>query len=316
MKLGEFVAPEASKGGIALRHIPQAVASGSIRIEARATAPEGIDSLVVYPADVSFWRHDNKLYNMKQSAADPFLWTVNIPADTAARKADYRIVAFSGDKSVTYPSAIPGTPLDWDYPEPDAFYSVVVTTPDAPAILINPNHPSGHAEAAALGDTGHTWLSRRDATTEQPASYGWRHTPGKTGASVVVKDYVAPIVADAPGLHDKKALVLTLGRDTDVESVEVGFITADGRTFLSRVPMSTAESSPQGFIIRVPLENLSPAPTPLLPIAYPFFTAQTFTPAPDTAPLHIHDVESAIVAVPDMKSGVPSSLSIISLSLQ
>lgn len=320
MKVGEFVAPAASAPALPkVAHTPAAsgLPGGKVRVVARVVAAEPVDSVVIYPSDVSFWREDNKLYAMTRTEDDPYGWTAEVPVWPGAKELSYNIVAYSQGKPATYPAGMSGTPLDWDYPENAPMYRVKIQPADAPAVLISAERGSNLVESGSIPDGQGVWLEYVDGSPLAADALRLNFTPQTDSVTAVVKGYVAPVMSSASGLDGKKRLVLTLDNCEGIEDVEIGLVDSKGLTRSARVSLKAAEKTPWGLRLAVPLEALHLSETLLVPAAYPSFMARTFTPTgvADT-PADLRHTDFVTVSFPGLPAGRPVKADLRSLLLE
>ncbi len=89
------------------------------------------DSVVVFPADVSFWRDYNMLYPLTRTSA--YGWEGILPNP----EIGYNIVVFKEGKAWTFPDGLSGTPLDWDRETRD-YYTPNIARKGEEIVLFNP----------------------------------------------------------------------------------------------------------------------------------------------------------------------------------
>ncbi|MCM1225348.1 MAG: cellulase family glycosylhydrolase, partial [Lachnospiraceae bacterium] len=280
MKLGEFVAPEAKKSEAKPKvfdvYTPLALVSDSMKIDASAVYA---DSLVVYPGDVNFWRNDNKLYGMEKAGEDrPYSWQASVPTPDHIGKYTYRIVAYNGDKPVTYPGAINGTPLDWDFPDDAPSYSVDIINDTAPLPLIVPGREDVFVEAGSIPDAQGAWLQTVESNYSAPAYYRLNFTPTQTDTHAIIRADLSRLIPHDPNITNRKNLHLILAAEPKgVETVEVGVENNRGVSFTAAIPVKEFRKNPNGtFEVSIPLAELKKSKTLLMPAAYPSFTARSY----------------------------------------
>lgn len=111
-KRGTFVMPHVESKGTKVIHAPGPhVTAGINLIEATVLSDSPIDSVVIYPSNVDFWRDDNVLIPMRRTGKHAYQADIEARADSVA----YNIVVFTADGAKTFPGAVEGAPLDWDY---------------------------------------------------------------------------------------------------------------------------------------------------------------------------------------------------------
>lgn len=143
IQVSENVSLENNIDGNYIIHQPSAIheMGEDLKVQAFVFSPNSpVDSVLVYPKEISFWRDDNKsikMDNQYSSENSGRLWEVTIPKDWY-RKGEfgYYIIAYSKGKCVTYPSGNEINPLDWDAHEID-YYSTQVVDKNDEIVLIN-----------------------------------------------------------------------------------------------------------------------------------------------------------------------------------
>lgn len=321
MKVGEFVAPAPvalNSPKVVHQPLAQALPGEKVRIEARAVASQPVDSLVVYPSDISFWKEHNDLFVMTPSDTDPYGWIAELPTWPNADELSYNIVAWVDGKPTTWPGNLSGTPLDWDYPENQPMYTVPLRKADAPVVLMQPRRGSTTVESGSIPAGENVWLRYADNSPLALPSYSMNFTPHASESTAVVKSYIAPVMAAAAGLDGKKELVLTLQeKPQGVEQIELSLVDDKGLTYAASAPLTDLKQTATGFELSIPLTSLKAAPTYLIPVAYPSFTATTFTPAaPAEALPALSNMQFAQIALPGLTPAAPVSIRLTSLQLR
>lgn len=274
--LTEYVAPRNPKEipTIINHKAPQAIVKGSdLIIEAQAFANQPIDSIVVYPTDASFWNKNNHLYRADEMVT--YDYRAVIPAEALAGKDrfDYRIAAFSGGKAVTFPSAVPGTPLDWDAPDGTPLYSTEILSADSPLILLDAATGYDGTELATIPDSwGKVWLSHQRNSPLAENALEIAAKPDDDLLAIMTKEL--PVYPEAL-TRGRKTLKIRLGDVDGTDSLRVMLADTDGITFGTTI---TPEAD---SVIEVPLHTLEVVPTPLVPTPYPTFLSRWFKPEGD-----------------------------------
>lgn len=147
IRLDEFVAPAPSEyPDVRLAHKPPfgPRSRGSVTLTADVAGGEGVDSVMIYPGDISFWRDRNTLYPMTKTAA-PYRYEGEMPLPAHGNDARYWLVAWRSGKPYTFPGGHPGTPLDWDFPDDSPAYDVEIADYADPGRAHRSRHgrPSG-----------------------------------------------------------------------------------------------------------------------------------------------------------------------------
>lgn len=274
MKLGEFVAPEptpAKTPAIVHEPIPAMPRGKKLTISAQATAGTApVDSLIIYPADISFWNDRNTLYPMTPEQGKPFTWTAEIEIPQWRDLAQYNIVAYSDGKAVTYPGAIPGTPLDWDAPGKRDMYSVRIVDTDDPLILFSVRDHDANTEAGTIPDGLGAWL-RTDLKSPLGADTQTLTFNPKSETDIAIfRSYVQPLLSEKNLSHGRDTLVIQAPGTSGITTLEIGFTDADGKSWLAPVTLDDNGKA------EINISSFRPAITDLVPAAYPTFLSRTF----------------------------------------
>lgn len=267
MQVGEFVAPTDKPTDNIVLHTPKALAvpGTTITIEAEVFGSVRPDSVVVYPSDISFWREDNRLYPMKH--VGNYKWQTEMPIEDWKEDLRYNIVVYEEGKPRTFPQNVAGTPLSWDYTEGE-YYQTAIVKPDSEIVLINPSAEFDGTEASSIPDGERYWLRYRNNAPVDNDTYLLTFTPKSDDTKIIVRRNISEIIRSAPGLNDKRQLVVTLSNIEGVESVEIGFAGRNGLTYTTTV-------KPQEEI-RLDLTKLQQSTTYLCPAPFPVFLKREF----------------------------------------
>jgi hypothetical protein len=206
--VGEFVAPAPSVQERTIVHTPTPFAKCGDTLTVKACVLGGeVDSVMIYPSNVSFWREDNELVKMRDCGYQNYEAEVHV----GNRPYDYNIVAFYKDGgAVTYPDGVQGTPLDWDYADGAKMYVTDVYDEHTPATLVDEHDTRGARPGRGADDNG-----------------------------IVLSKYIADIV----GGRDLSKVTVKLGNVTGFNSLYVGFVTKDGFTFKADLTPTLGEQT-------------------------------------------------------------------------
>ena len=273
IQVSEFVMPDnPAEVPLHLNHTPKAAAvkGSDLVIEAQAFAQNPIDSVIIYPVSASFWKNDNRLYRADSVA--PYSYRAIIPAADLAGLTDfgYRVVAYSGNKAKTFPSAASGTPLDWDTPDMTPSYNVPLISADAPMTLFDASVDDDGSELSTIPDSwGKVWLTHRHHAPQRDNAIELAAKPDGPLLAVMTK-----IIPRYPAelASGKKTLKLRLADADGIDSLRVMLADIDGITF-----KATLSPSPAG-VLEIPLDRMTVAPTLLVPAPYPTFLSREYTP--------------------------------------
>lgn len=302
-RIDEFVAPhQRVPQRLAFVHsAPLAVQAGTeMTLRATVCGPEPVDSVVVFPADISFWREDNRLYPMRRSGLMEYEATV--PA------GDYSIVVYCGGRAVTYPGARSGAPLDWDFDtsSDDYRYSPAVYTPGEPVVLIA---PASGLDGVELSTIPGRWEGVGIAFDRRAPlnSDVLRLSLGRElkDHRAVLSKYVGDIVASRSDVTDSRRVYVALGNVAGLDSITVGLVNGDGFTYSATLPVDASRD-----VVSVGIDELSLSPTLLVPEPFPTFLPREFVAEPSAAtPLRLDDLSVVTLSVVP-RGATPSSMEI------
>jgi hypothetical protein len=292
--INEYVAPAPSNPELTVVHTPATnVASGDIlTIRAKAFGKNEPDSLVIYPAEVSFWNDHNTLYRMIKVSEYEYEAQIDIKGKKESR---YNIVAFADGISVTYPGAICGTPLDWDYSGTD-YYRVNVFQSGDPIVLLEPSENDG-SEFSTIPECWNNAYYRY--SKQSPIKRDAMHihiAPTEDSVEALVLKRVAEQLSGHSDLGDERKLVVALDNVKGCSTVRVAIVNSDGITF-------STDINPDSALCEISLADLKLAPTPLAPSPYPVFLGRYFTPGEYDGVPSWRDMEQVIISFPGVEAG-------------
>lgn len=254
--LSEYVAPINTDLPMTIVHHPQAIAfeGGNIEIKARVASEIAPDSVMVYPKGISMWADNNVIYKMQRTATNDYVCNIGINKKGCF---SYQIVAFSNGKAVTYPGAIEGTPLDWDF-SGDDYYSIEVRRDKDALPLVTPSNDID-TEVWALDES--SWISIDYDNPPTPTSLSSYTVRLKGNGRGVIKRYVGDLTRELAG-KSYHTLCVAIKEMVGVKNIDVAVVTIDGATYSACLDSKTST-----FQIR----DLRPSPTVLCPAPYPTF---------------------------------------------
>lgn len=281
-RLDEYAMPPLTPVGLKVLHkAALRVAPGSIEMEATVLSDAPVDSVVLYPADVDFWREDNRTYPMVKTGKYTYSATVD-PTGIKDGLYGYYIVVFGGKGTTTFPGELPGTPLSWDFGAGTAAvpYSVTVAPAEAPFVIFDASRGLDGTELAMVPETwsgislSHLRRSpmaadavRLSMTAEAPAL-----------EAIVATKYAGDIMEAHSDLGAGRRLCLRLGDVEGTDSLTVTLTDVDGFSYAATVPAAS------GSTIRLSESDFAPTRTMLNPCPYPSFMGRFFTPDPADVP--------------------------------
>ena len=306
-RLNEYAMPPVTSTPLHVNHIPAPTANADkplvIRAEAFGSAMP--DSLVIYPAEASFWRKDNRLYTMHPVA--PYIFEAVIPAEDIAGKTSftYRIAAIAPGESRTFPDAINGLPLDWDAPESGSF-STTLLHPGDPVILLNPSDGLQGTETSTIPDE---WgRSRVEISRHSPMSQDAIKVSvdkGEKPVNTILTLYTGGRMKALNGNIAPGRLVVKTGAVENLNEITVSLVNRDGITYSKTVHLSPDSE------ISIGIGEMAISPTLLCPAPFPTFLSHEFIPEGYGRPLDIADVEKLQLVFPGHASTQPASAEII-----
>lgn len=262
--------PDAASSYIVSHEPARTVDAGKeLRIEALVAGDVQPDSVLIYTDKVSFWNEKNPYIKMNRTAG--YTYRATVPSTELEEGCfRYNIVVCRGDKRLTFPAGVAGSPLDWDYTSA-ALWETNVVAPQKPLLLYEAGSAADDLETYTLPEWSRT--DRRlveNAPTEKPTL---RITfQSKAGQPVfLLRRYLK---ADLGGRPERLAACRTLCLQLKQmpQGLRAGFITSDGYTYLA--PCAPAADG----LVRIPLSALRQTDTALLPHAYPVFLDSYFRP--------------------------------------
>lgn len=258
---------------------PKVVASKLVgnTINVTAISSEPLDSVVLYPAAADFWRDDNFLPRLAKVGRNSYAATL------PGTPADYRIVLFSNGNATTYPGAVPGTPLNWDFPDGTPVYKADTASPGSPAVLVDASRGLDGAELAMIPETwnGLSLTHRHRSPIAMDALCLQISSEAPALEKVAVTKYTGHIHPGGDTLNLRTAAV------AGTDSITVTVRTRGGFSYNATVP------AVPNATVRLTAPDFAPAPTMLNPAPYPSFLGRWHTPASWPA-LSLADTETIL----------------------
>lgn len=309
--LNEYVAPLSSTTPLHINHTPKPYlrAGDNLTITAEAFGEEIPDSLVIYPADASFWRDDNRLYTMRPVA--PYIYEATIPAEEIKGKHSfsYRIAVATDSESKTFPGGIAGLPLDWDAPE-GAFYTTNILRENAPIVLLSADNGTDDLEISTIPDVwGRCHIEQVKKSPIDINTLRITARPGNDRVKTVITKHIKDLTAAIPA-DETPELVIRTGKVANNSSIITSFINSDGITFSKEVTLK------EDSLLKISLKDMSITPTLLCPAPYPSFLEREFTPENYTRPLIAREIEKLQIVINGEPSEEEISAEIVGAWLQ
>ncbi|MBQ5453278.1 MAG: hypothetical protein IIT56_09820 [Bacteroidales bacterium] len=272
IKVSEFFAPETNVDKIYLVHTPEPCheKGGPLVLKAKIVSPQVIDSVVVYPSDISFWRDNNKSIKMQKTSY--YDYAVTIPENWYYKGVfGYYILVYSGGKCTTYPSENQGNPLDWDADERKVFLTHIVDKTDN-IVLISSAADDEKVFTNFFPGWGNSHTTK---SFNMPYSQNALHVssePKEEIMSVIFKDIRGIIKTRENGIKNVKKLKLMFQPLQEPQTFNIGFTDSDGFTFTKEVKIEKNQE-----ILEIFLEDLQQSPTYFLHGNYPSFSKNAFS---------------------------------------
>ncbi|NDV78946.1 hypothetical protein [Dysgonomonas sp. 511] len=288
--LGEYVAPKAHAKTFSVVHSPAKIAEDKqpLQIEAQIVGPSFPDSVIVYTDKISFWSQSNPYVKMER--VHGYTYRACIPADMIKDdNLKYNIIVCKDNKNITYPEAIEGNPLDWDFYR-NKYYETRIVNPETPVELVKITDGYSNIETYGIPESSYITgkLTGNDLTETNRIKYTFsiKDTDSRFYWRKYIKDEA---VARKTALQNSKALYLNISNAKGIDKLKVGFVTSDGFTYTSVLNLDNRTN-----LYKISLESLQQDKTVLLPAPYPVFLERYFV--PDTKiPFNVEKIESIIL---------------------
>jgi len=288
--LGEYVAPKAHADKFSVTHQPTMIAENRklLKIKADIVGPSFPDSVIIYTDKISFWSQSNPYIKMARSHG--YTYEASIPADMIEEGMfRYNIIVCKNGKNITYPNAIAGNPLDWDFYE-NKYYESKIVNEKSPVELFRADKYD-YFETYAIPETSYirSEFIVNDFTERSRIKYTF-HIKNKN-ACFFWKKYIKYYVTNRKESLDRiNSICLNLKTSNDIKSLKVGFVTSDGYTYTSILNLEKKADN-----YRVLLSDFLQDKTVLLPAPYPTFLDRYFVPKVQI-PFNIKSIESLVLS--------------------
>ncbi len=269
---------KATPGHPFLVHTPRAMAAPGekVRITADWFGTEKPDSVVIFPAEVSFWSRHNPSWAMTPDE-DGYTFSAELPMKNDGRPLSYNIITYKGGKATTWPGNVEGTPLDWDFTD-YAYYTTGSHSADSPVTLMSASRDSD-VEISRMPDTWDYDFTTVSDNPRQHPKWLLRSRDGSPLAGeTVVRRYITK-ANEIPGIDKKERITVKAKGAKYVEAVD-----RNGYTFRAPLNASEAEQS-------IKLGDFQPAPTRIIPAPFPTFLERMVDVTPKEARLNPAEIE-------------------------
>lgn len=269
----EFYAPSTNVDKVYLVHnaAPYLEEGKELELTATIVAPAPIDSVVVLPSTVSFWKDYNPSTRMTYSGK--YSYKCTIPRNWLWKGGfGYYIVVYSGGSCQTFPSGLKGMPLDWDYENYNSYYTQVVA-PESPVLLITSAADDSEVNAKVFPSWGDSWIRKLNNMPFSTNGMLLTCYGGKDSLRAIIYKDITAITKSRGHIADTKTLKIKLLPAEQDITITAGFVDEDGITFAKKINVAAGQE-----LVSIPLSELSLSPTFFLRETYPTFCAQKFEP--------------------------------------
>lgn len=316
LRVGEYTMPPVSRDfAAAVMHTPRTRVAPGDSMTVRATVISGtpVDSVVIYPSDVDFWKETNVTYTMKRTGKYEYSATVGLSGKKDWYK--YDIVVFDGAGAATFPSGEAGTPLDWDFGagRPSGaprHFATAIAGSDAPVVLVDASAGADGAEYSSIPEAWHGAGMRYTAASlgRKGALRLFRDADAPVLEEMILTKYVGDIMADHADT-EASALVVYTGAVDGKAQMRAAVVSRDGFTYSAPVTLSSDSRC------TVRLDALRPSATLLTPAPYPSFLSRKFVPDYATVPaLDPAGIESVLLYAEN--ADAPFSIEVCGITLE
>lgn len=288
-RVGEYVAPAPSVQEPVIVHTPAKYAKAGSQLSIKATVlGNNVDSVVIYPSHVSFWRNDNHLIKMNSCGYQQYEATVQL--GDMPMPYSYNIVAYRNGEATTYPSQATGTPLDWDFADGAISYTTNVYRDGDPLNLLVAKSDLDNASFAAVADSWHgTRFSFEQRAPLSQDFYTMSVNRDADADIVLLSKDISEIIASRQPGDDLSSVKVKLGNVHGFKNLYVGFVTKDGFTFKADLN-NVAGVQTFNFDSLILTSTINPRNV------YPVFINRIYTPqSAVNAKFDINDVDRLVI---------------------
>lgn len=311
IRLNEYVAPAPDSIPLTLLHTPALSARKngkldiSVKVLGGSAAP---DSVVVMPGRVSMWNPRNPSYKMEPTNKEgEYLTTISTGGKN--NSVEYFVIVYGKEGAVTFPGAVSGTPLDWDFIS-DGKYNVPLYSDSDAIILIQPDINNSGIEIATIPDSwGNIHLEFEKNSPLYNDNLTARGTASTDGQEIIMRKRISEILAPHEPVSSASKLKVAIGAPAGIDSIAISLVDSDGFTYSKSIPVTEGEAG----TYTVSLTELTLAPTALMPAPYPTFLSRKFYPDADITPAQPkswNEVEELRITLPGLKENANFSFPI------
>ena len=284
IQIGEYAAPLRKISTYHVIHKPAVVitAGEDYLIKATIVGPAKPDSvqLNIYSSEGGFRGRCSK----GMERAEGYNYQVKLPAEQiTSGLLQYSITVYEKNKTVTFPAAVEGSPLHWDFYDFSA-WSVRIESPQQYITLYDSNREYNDIEVFLVN--GKRYDKRLRAGEYPGQNYTLLTTSHLSPKSeLLIRHYIKNnINGRRDRLSTCKELCIKTGQIRGIDSLRIGFITADGLTYKKQVPVTNEN-------IRIQFSDLELGKTMLQPRSYPSFLPDYFEPQDKTISFKQSEIE-------------------------
>lgn len=315
LRMGQYVAPAPTALTQSVVHKPAKMhsAAAPLTIKATAISAAPIDSMVLYPSNISFWNEHNRVYKMENNGYGDFSITIDEPATLGYGKPSaisYNLVVWQDGLPCTYPAGVAGTPLDWDY-NAQGMYTTELYYPDRALRLLS---PQPNMDGSEISTVPAIWTGVRYGYDPQPrpaddALVASVENPGQDMQLVVLK-YVGDIFAGISDMDNSHRVMIETGAISGIAQLDLALITSEGLSYNASLSLKPGVNALSASDFKLSSTLLCPEP-------FPVFLSREFSPCESAQQIafRLQDIEN-IQIIGNASHGTSASFSIKGLWIE
>jgi hypothetical protein len=294
IRLNEFSAPASTVKKTYVLHAPASETTPGqvLTVDATIVAPQDPESVQLYVMPGS------RPETFTMTRKDAYTYSFTVPANLIREGfLRYYVIIKSGGATATYPAAIEGNPLQWDFFN-DKAYKVPVVAADRPLYLFNAASDSDeltrewrrNSGIVPTGEPGKALMTFRIESLFTPDP---ENINGSENFDYSLRYNFRNKVAAKPGALKSAKKIIVRGNSIMEQplKIQVALITKTGATYGGIVELGTAAGD-----YELKLSELTEVRMVTLPRPYPTFLPYYFTPG-DKIPFNIEDAETIQISV-------------------
>lgn len=273
ISLGEYVAPQAHAQTFSVVHKPAAVveAHKPLLLEAQIVGPTFPDSVLIYTDKISFWSDNNPYIKMKRTHG--YTYSAQIPENSIYEGIFKYTIVVCANKNYTFPAAVEGHPLDWDFYQ-TKYWETEVVNPKKQIELVKITDEYSSIDTYGIPESSFVKRNINSNDLQQLNSLDFRFEIKNKDARFYWRKYIKEDVSSRiESLQKASYLCLNLKNVKGIDRLKVGFVTSNGFTYTSLLNIDN-----QNKIYKIALSQLAQDKTTLLPAPYPVFLDRYFRP--------------------------------------